>query len=89
MRRGDREHYRGTYQQRARRLRDLANADPLTRCRRCGQLARKDDPWQAGHVIDGDPSSPLAAEHRSCNVKAGNAQTHAQRQKPKTSRRWR
>lgn len=48
-----------------------ANAYPLTKCWRCGELARADDPWQAGHVRDADPTSPLKAEHRSCNAAAG------------------
>lgn len=68
----NRAHYRGTYHVRARRVRDAANADPETRCWRCGDLARPGDPWQAGHVRDADPSSPLKAEHQSCNTLAGN-----------------
>ena len=67
----NRSHYRGSYARRAKAVRDAANADPTTRCWRCNGLARPDDPWQAGHVIDHDPSSQLLAEHRSCNVRAG------------------
>ncbi len=67
----DRSHYRGTYYRRAKALRDAANADPTTRCWRCGRLAIPGDPWQAGHVIDADSSSQLLPEHQSCNVKAG------------------
>ena len=63
-------------------MRDAANADPATRCWRCGGFAREGDPWQAGHVIDSDPSSPLAPEHTSCNAKAGN-----QLKEPR-SQRW-
>lgn len=63
--------YRGTFKRRAKQVRDAAYADPRTQCWRCGGLARPDDPWQAGHVRDGDPYSPLAAEHRSCNARAG------------------
>ena len=79
-------HYRGSYHVRARRVREAANADPETRCWRCGEQAREDDPWQAGHLRDGDPTSPLAAEHRSCNASAG-----ARRLVDgfRTSRRWR
>ena len=40
-------------------------------CHLCGDGARLDDPWQADHLIAGDPSSPLAAAHRSCNAKRG------------------
>ena len=64
-------HHKGTYHVRARHCRDLANADPSTVCWRCGKPARQGDPWQAGHVRDGDPTSPLAPEHRSCNARAG------------------
>ena len=40
-------------------------------CHICGDGARLDDPWQADHLNAGDPSSPLAAAHRSCNAKRG------------------
>ena len=68
----NRAHYRGTYYRRAKTVRDNANADPATRCWRCGELARRGDPWEAGHVRDADPSSPLMPEHKSCNSLAGN-----------------
>lgn len=77
-------HYAGTYKARAARVRADAYADPSTRCRRCGELAREGDPWQAGHVRDGDPSSPLAPEHRSCNARAGRLG-----QNPQIPGRWR
>lgn len=64
-------HYHGDYQRRATQVRESANRDPDTVCRRCGQPARPGDPWTAGHVIDSDPASPLAPEHRSCNSRAG------------------
>jgi hypothetical protein len=64
-------HHRGTFAARGRLVRAMAQADSTTRCWRCGALADPGDPWQAGHVRDGDPSSPLAAEHRSCNARAG------------------
>lgn len=70
----NRQHYAGTYQRRARQVREVAYADPLTRCWRCGGLLyahRPDDKWHAGHVVDGAPDSPLAPEHASCNTKAG------------------
>jgi hypothetical protein len=65
------EHYRGSYQTRARLVRALAAGDPDARCWRCGGLGRADDPWQAGHLVDGNSSSPLMPEHRSCNARAG------------------
>ena len=82
----DRQHYRGDYQSRARAVRDAANADPSTKCWRCGDPARPDDPWQAGHLRDGDATSPLAPEHRSCNAKAGAAIVNGQRER--RSRDW-
>lgn len=92
-------HYRGSYHVQARKVRDAANADPGTLCRRCGLPARAGDPWEAGHVIDGDPRSPLAPEHRSCNrssgAKRGNRLRGARRAAQKalgaprhTSTRW-
>ncbi len=78
----NRAHYRGSYQRRAKAVREAAKADPTTRCWRCGRLALPDDPWQAGHVIDADPSSPLAPEHQSCNARAG------RQQREPRSRQW-
>lgn len=76
VRNASRVHYAGAFDRLGRAVRDAANADPTTRCRTCGGLARPGDPWQAGHVIDGDPNSPLQAEHRSCNARGGAAQTN-------------
>ena len=75
----DRSHYRGSYTVRAKAVRDAANADPATRCRRCGLtlaefIAKHPDrkpAWQAGHVIDHNQLSPLAAEHAWCNGSDG------------------
>lgn len=66
-----RVHYHGDYRSRATEIVRAANNDPATVCWRCGQPARPLDPWQAGHLIDSHPDSPLAAEHRSCNARAG------------------
>lgn len=77
-----RAHYRGTYARRARAVVAQANADPTARCWRCGRLSLPGDPWQAGHIRDTDPTSPLAAEHRSCNALAGT------RLKEPRSQRW-
>ena len=78
-------HHKGTYLVRARALREAANADPSTRCWRCGGLARPNDPWTAGHVVDGDAASQLLPEHASCNYRAGRL---SQINGFKTSRRW-
>lgn len=40
-------------------------------CHICGDGARMSDPWQADHLDAGNPDSPLAAAHRSCNAKRG------------------
>ena len=40
-------------------------------CHICNDGARLNDPWQADHLVAGDPNSPLAAAHRSCNAKRG------------------
>ncbi len=78
----NRAHYKGSYARRAKLVRDRANADPSTRCWRCGELGRPGDPWQAGHVRDGEADSPLRPEHMSCNIKAG------RRLREPRSRRW-
>ena len=93
-------HYRGSYQARARRVRAAAYADPRTRCRRCGRTLA-DHPnqrngraptWHAGHVIDGDPRSPLAPEVSTCNSVAGardaNQRRKAESEPLRTSRSW-
>lgn len=70
-------HYRGSYYTRSENLRVAANADLSTRCWRCGRLSAELErdpslgPWQAGHLRDGDATSPLMPEHRKCNASAG------------------
>lgn len=59
--------YSGDYRKRAKLVRDTA-----TICHLCGEGSRHNDPWQADHLIPGDPDSPLAAAHRSCNARRGN-----------------
>jgi hypothetical protein len=69
----------GSYHRRAKRLREAAYGDPGVRCRRCGLTyaqavtlwGKQGAAWQAGHVVDGHPGSPLAAEHARCNTSAG------------------
>lgn len=74
-----RAHYSGDYQTRRRYLIAAANRDPTTLCWRCRRTLA-DHPahkngrpayWTAGHIRDGDPTSPLAAEASTCNYKAG------------------
>ena len=59
--------YSGDYQRRAKYVRDTASV-----CHICGKGPDPLDPWQADHIIPGDPQSPLAAAHRSCNAARGN-----------------
>lgn len=62
-----RTHYRGDYRRRAAVVRGGAQF-----CWLCGEPARVGDPWQADHVVPGDPESVLAPAHRSCNARRGN-----------------
>lgn len=72
-------HHSGTYQVRARAVRDAANRNPATQCWRCGLTLAEHAPhadgkpvtWTAGHVIDTDPTSPLMPEASTCNYSAG------------------
>jgi hypothetical protein len=74
-------HYAGDYQARAAQVRAAANANPETVCWRCGLYLDQHAPhasgapvaWQAGHVHDGDPLSPLLPEASTCNSRAGRA----------------
>lgn len=59
--------YSGDYKKRAKFVRATAEY-----CWLCGGGPKADDPWQADHVIPGDPDSPLAPAHRSCNAARGN-----------------
>ena len=59
--------YGGPYQRLARIIRQTAQI-----CHLCGEGARLNDPWEADHLTPGNPTSPLAAAHRSCNQKRGN-----------------
>ena len=58
--------YSGDYRKRAKQVRETA-----TVCHLCGEPARWNDPWEADHLIPGEPDSPLAAAHRSCNIARG------------------
>jgi len=63
----ERPHYAGDYRKRAKQIRDNA-----TTCWICGKGYNPKDPWTADHLIAGDPNSPLAAAHRTCNSRRGN-----------------
>ena len=58
--------YNSDYRKQAAIVRATAIA-----CHLCGDGARLNDPWQADHLDAGNPASPLAAAHRSCNAKRG------------------
>ena len=60
-------YYNSDYRKRAKIVRDTAIV-----CHICGDGARLNDPWQADHLEPGNPLSPLAAAHRSCNASRGN-----------------
>jgi hypothetical protein len=64
---GKRAHYSGDYKRRSKQVRATA-----TVCWICKQGPIPNDPFQADHVIDGNPSSPLLPAHRSCNIKRSN-----------------
>ena len=88
-------HHSGTYYRRAKHLRAAANANPNTRCWRCGRTLPEHEPhttgrpatWHAGHVIPGDPSSPLLPEASTCNQEAA-AHNRRHRQPPTTGYTW-
>ena len=64
---GNRPHYQGDYWKRAKEVRENAAV-----CHICKDGPRYGDPWTADHLIAGDPNSPLAPAHRSCNSRRGN-----------------
>ena len=80
-----RAHYGGSYARRAAAVRAAAYANPSTTCWRCGltlEQIRKRKPkatWDAGHLRDGDPTSPLRAECSPCNRSAGATAGNAKR----------
>jgi len=55
------------YRRMAKAVRDTAEI-----CHLCGLGAKPNDPWTADHIIAGNPDSPLAPAHRSCNSSRGN-----------------
>jgi hypothetical protein len=91
----DRSHYSGSYDKRARLVRERAYADPGTRCWRCGRTLAEEQrlvpwkrvAWHAGHTVDGDNSAPLMPEHSTCNQRAGAMAGNLARN-PKVARWW-
>jgi hypothetical protein len=59
--------YDSQYRKKAKQIRETALF-----CHLCKEPARLNDPFTADHLIAGDPDSPLAAAHRSCNSRRGN-----------------
>jgi hypothetical protein len=66
LRNGRRQHYKGAYRKQAKWVRDNA-----VTCWICGEGERFGDPWTADHLLPGNPDSPLAPAHRSCNSARG------------------
>jgi hypothetical protein len=87
-------HHRGTYHATAAKVRAAANADPFTRCWRCGRTLRQHPRhktgrlpyWTAGHLIDSQVDGPLLPEASTCNSGAG-ASLGGRRLAAKTRRR--
>lgn len=85
-------HHRGPHQRLSAIARARYNANPHTRCARCGQPARPGDPWQAGHKRDGVIATSIddyQPEHQSCNTAAGARLGNARRRGLRTTRTWR
>lgn len=59
--------YDSEYRKQAQIIRETA-----TRCHICGEGPKQDDPFTADHIRAGDKTSPLAAAHRSCNIRKSN-----------------
>lgn len=73
---GARDHYHGDFQTRAEKIRRGAYANNGPCWFQCGRGTAKGDPWQAHHIRPGDPTSPLAPAHRSCNIADENRRRH-------------
>ncbi len=89
-------HHRGSHQVRARAIVAAANADPTTKCGRCGKTLAEHRPhrngtaarWDAGHVHDGQVGGPLRPEASTCNRSAGASKGNQLRRGLKTTRDW-
>lgn len=73
---------------RRRRAQLFATLNEHSTCWRCGEGPREGDPFEAGHLIDGDPHSPLGFEHRTCNRRAGAQAAWHATQPEQHSRQW-
>ena len=87
-------HHRGSFATEGKRVRDRANADPSTRCWRCGRTmaeirtVKPTARWTAGHVVDGQCGGVLAPECSGCNYAHGAAHGNALRRGvPKRAKR--
>lgn len=60
--------YRSTAYRNARKL----IKDTATHCHLCGEAFTNREDITADHLIAGDPASPLAPAHRTCNSSRGN-----------------
>lgn len=83
--------YSGSYQRRAAAVRARAYANPNTLCGRCGRTLAEHKPgdtWDAGHIRDSDPTSPLQPEAASCNRSAGAAMGNRRRIGLQPTRQW-
>jgi hypothetical protein len=84
-------HHSGTHQRRAARLKARADADPTTRCWRCGKTLADHAPhrngkpatWTAGHPdgYEGVPDAPLLPEASTCNYSHGATYGNRQRKR--------
>lgn len=100
MRRPSTSLYDGDFQRRRARLKAWAWSHPdKARCWQCGEPLATCGPnrngrcktgkpatWHAGHMIDGDRTSPLALECEPCNTARGAAHGNRGR-KPRTRSR--
>lgn len=88
----------GAYQRLATLVTDRANADPTTRCWRCGLTLAQHEPhangkpatWTAGHKRDGEiihTIDQLGPEASTCNYRWGAAHGNGQR-KQGTTHTW-
>jgi hypothetical protein len=83
-------HHSGSYSRRAAAVRAYANANPDTRCWRCGRTLQQHPPhrngrpptWHAGHVIDGQIGGLLKPEASTCNKSAGASYGNRTRRRP-------
>jgi hypothetical protein len=73
---------------RARAVVDAARRNPNATCRRCGQPFQPGQPIDAGHIRSGDPTSPLAPEHATCNRSAGASEGNRRRVNLTTTKTW-